>query len=153
MSRLWQPRETRLLSEWVAKNYPNDRAMYRVRLGRPPSWAAPSIAEGAPPEIYKIYQRWADAIIIREKELILVEAKIRPAPGVISQINLYAQLLPKTAEMAQFMDRPIRKIILMAMRDPEVEELAAVDGIEIQIYSPDWVNDYLKEIRKYRERY
>jgi len=153
MSKLWQPRETRLLSEWVAKKYPDDRVMFRVRLGRPPSWAAKSIAEGAPPEMYKIYQRWADAIIIREKELILIEAKIRPIPGVVSEINLYYQLIPKTPEFAEFMNRPIRKIILLAMRDPEIIELAAMDDIEVVIYTPDWVIEYLKEHRKYSGRH
>lgn len=153
MSRLWQPRETRLLSEWVAKKYPEDRVMYRVRVGRPPSWALVSIAEGAPPEIYKIYQRWADAIIIREKELILIEAKVRPIPGVVSEINLYAQLIPKTPELAEFMDRPIRKVILMAVQDPEITELAAVDNIEVHIYTPPWVIEYLKEHRKYKGKH
>lgn len=153
MSRLWQPRETRLLSEWVAKKYPEDKVMFRVRLGRPPAWAAASIAAGTPPEIYKIYQRWADAIIIREKELILIEAKIRPIPGVVSEINLYAQLIPKTPDLAEFMDRPIRKVILLAVRDPEITELASVDNIEVEIFTPDWVNEYLKERRKYKDRY
>lgn len=153
MSRLWQPRETRLLSEWVAKNYPDDRVMFRVRLGRPPPWATASIARGAPPKIYKIYQRWADAIIIRIKELILIEAKIKPDPGVISQINLYAQLIPKTEELSEYGDLPVRKVILMAMRDTEIEELAAADNIDIQVYTPTWVTEYLKEIKKYRERH
>lgn len=153
MSRLWQPRETRLLSEWVAKNYPEDKVMFRVRLGRPPAWAEASIAEGAPPEIYKIYQRWADAIIIREKELILIEAKIRPIPGVVSEINLYAQLIPKTPELAEFMDRPIRKLILMAVWDPEITELASVDNIKVEIYNPSWVIEYLKEHRKYKGKH
>lgn len=153
MSKLWQPRETRLLSEWVNKHYPDDRVMFRVRLGRPPNWAEKSIAEGAPANMYKIYQRWADAIIIREKELILIEAKIRPIPGVVSEINLYAQLIPKTPEFDEFTDRPIRKLILLAMRDPEIIELAAADGIEVQIYTPAWVIEYLKEHRKYKERY
>ena len=153
MSRLWQPRETRLLSEWVAENFPEDRVMYRVRLGEYPEWAKTAIAKGAPREIYKIYQRWADAIVLREKELIIIEAKIRPDPGVISQIKLYEQLLPKTEAFADFRDYPIRLIVLMAMRDLEVEEMAEGLGIEVHIYTPPWVIAYLKEIKKYRERY
>lgn len=153
MSRLWQPRETRLLSEWIVKTFPNDKVIYRVRLGQPPGWAKTSIDGGAPPEIYKIYQRWADAIIITPKELILIEAKIKPDPGVISQINLYEQLLPKTPELQEFMDLPTRKVLLMAQRDLDVEELARTQDIEIQYYSPPWVTDYLKEIHRYRERY
>ena len=153
MSRLWQPRETRLLSEWVSKTYPDDEVRYRVRLGELPPWAKKSIEEGAPAAIYKVYQRWADAIIIREKEIIIIEAKIIPEPGVISQIKLYAQLLPKTPEFSNFRERPTRLIILLAMRDPEIELLATSEGIEIVVFSPDWVTDYLKEIRKYKERY
>jgi len=152
MTRLWQPRETRLLSEWVSKNYSDSRVFYRVRLGSYPSWAINSINKGAPAAIYKVYQRWADAIVITDKELILIEAKIKADPGVISQINLYEQLLPKTESFQQFRDLPIRKLILMAQSDPEVELLAQRENITVKIFSPPWVTDYLKEIRKYRER-
>ena len=152
MTRLWQPRETRLLSEWVSKNYSDSRVFYRVRLGSYPSWAQKAINNGAPAAIYKIYQRWADAIVITDKELILIEAKIKADPGVISQINLYEQLLPKTESFQQFRDLPIRKLILMAQSDPEVELLAQRENITVKIFSPPWVTDYLKEIRKYRER-
>lgn len=152
MTRLWQPREARLISEWISKTYPDDVVMYRVRLGGPPTWAIPSIADGVPEEIYMIYQRWADAIIVRKIELIIIEGKIRLAPGVISQIKLYEQLLPKTPRFSEFKELPIRLIILTAMRDPEVELLAASEGIEIVVFSPDWVIDYLKEIKRYRER-
>ena len=153
MPRLWQPRESRLLAEWIREFYPNDRVKYRVRLGPYPYWAKPSIETGVSPEIYKIYQRWADAIIIRPNEIIIIEAKIKPDPGVISQINLYALLLPKTPELSEYKDRPIRKIVLLALRDVEVEELAERENIEIQYYAPNWVNDYLKEQRRYRERF
>lgn len=126
--------------------------MYRVRLGMPPTWAIPSIKDGVPAEIYMIYQRWADAIVIRATDIIIIEGKIRLGPGVISQIKLYEQLLPKTPRFFEFKELPIRLIILTAMRDPEVEALAASEGIEVVVFSPDWVIDYLKEIKRYRER-
>lgn len=152
MTRLWQPRETRLLSEWVSQTFTEDTVMYRVRLGGPPAWAQASIENGAPAGIYTVYQRWADAIIIRKTDLIIIEAKIRLEPGVISQIKLYERLLPKTAAFYKFRELPIRLIILAAMRDPEVEAMAASEGIEVVVFSPDWVVDYLKEIKRYRER-
>lgn len=153
MTRLWQPRESRLLSEWIQKTYPENKVMYRVRLGPYPGWAQKMIEEGVPSELYKIYQRWADAIIILQNEVILVEAKIKANPSVIGQIILYATLLPKTPELSSIKDMPIRKLILTALRDPDVEELAKTFGIEIAVYAPTWVIDYLKELRKYRERY
>jgi len=106
-----------------------------VRLGSYPSWAINSINKGAPAAIYKVYQRWADAIVITDKELILIEAKIKADPGVISQINLYEQLLPKTESFQQFRDLPIRKLILMAQSDPEVELLAQRENITVKIFS------------------
>lgn len=126
--------------------------MFRVRLGQYPTWAKNAIEEGVPVEIYKIYQRWADAIVIRDLEVIIIEAKIKPEPGVISQINLYAQLFPKTPQFSSLVHLPIRKVILMAMKDQEIEELALDAGIEIEYYSPPWVTEYLKEIHKYRGR-
>jgi len=153
MTRLWQPRESRLLAEYLAQKYPKDTVMYRVRLGQTPAWAASSISEGVPAEIYKAYQRWADAIIITQTHLILMEAKIKPEPGVISQILLYDQLIPKTYALDQYKKLQRSNILLIAQHDPEVEELARKNNITVEYFNPAWVTDYLIEIRKYRLRY
>lgn len=152
MTRLWQPRESRLLAEYLAQKYPKDTVMYRVRLGQLPAWAASSISEGVPADIYKVYQRWADAIVITKTHLILMEAKIKPDPGVISQIMLYNQLIPKTEALQQHRSLKRLNVLLIAQRDSEVEELARNNNITIEYFSPTWVKDYLIEIRKYRLR-
>lgn len=152
MTRLWQPRESRLLAEYLASKYKNETVMYRVRLGQPPIWATPSIQGGAPDNIYKVYQRWADAIVITKTTLILIEAKIKPDPGVISQILLYDQLIPKTDTLQQYGKLRRENILLIAQHDSEVEDLARSHKITIEYFSPTWVIDYLKEIGKYSGR-
>ncbi len=126
--------------------------MYRVKLGQIPAWSSKSISEGAPADLYKVYQRWADAIVITKTHLILIEAKIKPDPGVISQILLYDQLIPKTDHLRQYSKLRRLNILLLAQHDSEVEELARNNNIEVQYFSPPWVKDYLIEIRKYSLR-
>jgi len=152
MTRLWQPRESRLLAEYLAQKYKDDIVMYRVRLGQLPAWSSKSIQEGVPANIYMVYQRWADAIVITKTTLILIEAKIDPAPGVISQILLYDQLIPKTDTLRQFNKLKRLNVLLIAQHDSEVETLAQSHGITVEYYSPSWVTDYLKEIGKYKLR-
>jgi len=77
--------------------------------------------------------------------VIIIEAKIRPDPGAISQLKLYGQLFPKTPEFKQLKHLPVKLMLVVAYHDPEVEELCKREGIEYRFFSPPWVKLYWKE--------
>ena len=146
MPRKWQPREMRMLSEWLAETYPQETYLTRVRLGRiEPAVGATelSIEES---RMIGVHRRWADAVVLLEDRVLLIEAKIRPQPGVISQLELYARLLPHTPELASHAHLPIEMILVYAIEDELINLLAREKGIRCIFYHPDWINAYLDEL-------
>jgi len=150
-TRAWQPREMQMLSEWLTKTYPNGRFQTRVRLGSPKS-EIPR-ADMTPEERAMIgsWRRWADAVILENDKVTIVEAAIRPDPGKISQLELYAMLLPQTPELRAWWGLKIELLLLYAIEDPATVYLAREKGIRCVQYQPLWLPSYL-DILMPRER-
>ena len=98
-----------------------------------------------------VFRRWADALVILPDRLLLIEGKILPQPGVISQLKLYAELIPKTPELAEHKHKPIEMVLVCAIEDPLISELARREGITVRIFHPAWVDEYMKILHP-RER-
>lgn len=146
MPRQWQPRELRMLAEWLAETYPRAEYMTRVRLGR----IEPRVDSGqlTDAEIRQIgvHRRWADAVVLLQDRVLLIEAKIRPQPGVISQLELYARLLPHTPELADHIHKPLEIVLLYAVEDELITLMAREKGFRCVYYRPAWVDAYLDEL-------
>ena len=141
--RAWQAREMRLVVEYLARNYPKYETRTRVRLGGvPKALDHPDLSEGERRAL-GVWRRWADAIVIMPTKLVLIEAKIRPGPEAIAQLELYKHLLPKTPELQPHKAKPIELVLLFALEDPVVEQLARAKGIRVVYFKPKWVDEYL----------
>lgn len=141
--RKWQAREMRLVSEFLAENYPDHTTQTRIRLGSIPEGLNPDNFSGGELRALGVWRRWADAIVFMPDRLILIEAAIRPSPGDISQLELYEHLLPKTPELAEHKGKPIEKLLLYALEDPVIVAMARERGIRVVYFHPDWVDEYL----------
>lgn len=141
--RKWQPREMQMLAEWLAKTHAGKRWMMRVRLGAPkPSTPTAEMTE-AEAAMVGAWRRWADAVILEDDKVTIVESAIRLGPGKISQLELYKMLLPHTPELRAWRGKPIHMLLLYAIEDPAVIMLARQKGIECIEYIPLWLPDYL----------
>lgn len=149
--RSWQPREMQMLAEWLTKTQRGKRYMTRVRLGSPKP-SAPA-AELTPEEAAMVgsWRRWADAIILEDDKVTIVEAAIRPNPGKISQLELYKMLFPHTPELRAWRELPVHMILLYAIEDPATNLLARQKGIKTIEYKPEWLPAYLETLMP-RER-
>jgi len=135
-----------LLHEWLAKNFPNNIVMTRVRLGAPLGELLSEDLTPAERRMFGVWRRWADAIVILQDKILLIEAAIRPNPGKIAQLELYEMLIPQTPELLPWKDLPIEKILLYAIEDPAVTYLARQKGIRAIYYRPPWIDAYLEEL-------
>ena len=142
--RRWQPREMQMLSEWLVKTQQGKRWRTRVRLGSPKSEVPRPEMSVEEQAMIGVWRRWADAVILEEKEVTIVEAAIRPQPGKISQLELYAMLLPMTPELAPWKGLPLSLILLYANEDPATNALARQKGIRCIEYKPLWLDAYLQ---------
>jgi len=141
----------RMVSEYLAKHYPNYPTKTRVRVGSIHPDLKPGTLSEAEQRMVGVFRRWADAVVFMPNKLILIEAAIRPNPGKISQLELYEHLLPKTPELAEHKRKPIEKVLLFAIEDPVVVSLAREKGIKAVYFRPRWIDEYL-EVLYPRER-
>jgi hypothetical protein len=133
-----------MLSEWLAKTQQGKRWMTRVRLGSPRSeYPRPDMSTEERAMI-GVWRRWADAVILEGDAVTIVEAAIRPQPGKISQLELYALLLPQTPELESWSALPLHLILLYAIEDPATIALARRKGIRCIEYKPLWLDAYLQ---------
>jgi len=141
--RDWEPREMRLVAEYLAKHYPGYETLTRVRLGSVREDLVSSEFTEAELRAVGVWRRWADAVVVMPDRLVLIEAKIRPSPGDISQLELYEHLLPFTPELADHKHKRIEKVLLWALNDEVVAAMARQRGIRVVMFKPSWVDDYL----------
>ena len=150
--RQWQPREMRLVAEYLEKTYSKYPYQMRVRLGSIPDQL---ITEDMSPEERRsagIWRRWADAIVFKPRSVVIIEAKIRPSPGDISQLQLYAELFGKTPELQPYTARPLALELLYAIPDPVIEHRARQANIKVTHFKPAWVDDYLAILEPRKRR-
>jgi len=135
--RSYQPREKKLLYEWVNLNYPNDPRWTRVRLGPIP---------GSPADlVYESLRRWADMVLIHNNTVFIIEAKMRIDPGAAAQLEVYARVFKDTPEFSVYKDLPVKLIYLTTVSDQTVANLCKEKGIELVIFRPSWVDEYWRE--------
>ena len=79
--------ERRYVVEWVVRNYPQALTMiYNVRLGEVPAETR-AAAPGQPESFFKVYLSYADAIVVTDSEIIVIEGKISEPEKGIGQLK------------------------------------------------------------------
>lgn len=133
-----------MVSEYLATYYGQDRTMTRVRLGSIPATELTPLLEDHEVRMMSVFRRWADAIVVTDKSLILIEAAIRPEPGDISKLQLYRRLLDHTPELKPFLPRRIEMQLVYAIEDPVIVVMAREAGIRPVYFRTKAVEDYMK---------
>jgi len=149
--RDWQPREQRLVAEFIARFYPDQESRTHVHLGSAPVRLKGRYATDTEARLVGVFRRWADALIFLPDRLLLIEGKILPQPGVLSQLKLYEELIPKTPELAEHRGKPIEKILVCAIEDPLISELARREGVQVRIFHPAWIDEYMEIVHPWEK--
>lgn len=136
--------ERRYVVEWVEKNYPRPLAkLYNVRLGEVP----PEIRDrypGQPASSFKVYLSYADAVVVTEDELLVIEAKIYEPEKGIGQLNRYARLVPTSPDLRMWASRPVKKLLVTWRSTFPIVDEANHNGVSIVIFRPAWIEPILR---------
>ena len=126
-----------MLNEWLWAYHKDHLQWKHVRLGAVPTreWA----------KLYKVGLRWADAIVYDGKNVLIIEAKIRPHLSGIAELEVYGFLFGKTPEFTKYKDKEIKPIYLTTVMDKDIEEICENKGFEYVVYAPAWVDEYWQE--------
>lgn len=134
---------TQLLSEWLALHRRGLPAYHNLRLGMTPQSAPGLNLEPAVERMLRRHNRYADAVVITPGAVEIYEAKPVADPAAISQVRLYSRLAQSTPELAPYIDRGVRPIVVFGTHDAEVSREASSLGVEVVTYAPPWLGDYL----------
>lgn len=140
-----------MVGEWVSQTFPHARYQTQVRLGR----IQPRNSDGkfSPGEkrMLGLWRRRIDCVVFLQDRLLLVEAILRAQPGKITVLKLYEKLVSQTPELSEFHHLPIQKVLLYAIEDPVLLDLAREEGILPIRFVPRWYDEWLATLRP-RER-
>jgi len=141
--------EERLVSEWAAEKHPLARVHFRVRVGELPPEAEKVEALGISPYMYGVVRHWADAVVIYDEKVIVVEGKLKLSSMALGQIIVNTELFGKTPEFRDRWDTPREGLLLYAYGDVETETAALGLGYEVERYRPTWAKKaYVDRMRK-----
>jgi hypothetical protein len=131
------------LIEWLGINFPPGSWRTNVPLGD--QLIAPTIplTELERKYITKPLTANADAVIITENKVIIVEAMVRHEPGAGEDLLKYKYLFPYTTEFARYKNWPIELVILTPLELGWYEKFYQMLGIKVVNYSPAWIWEYL----------
>ena len=82
----------------------------------------------------------------------IVEAKMVLSPGAIAQLLLYKRLLPLTPSLSHRRNLPVQLVLLYAVPDAMVVELAHEQGIVTVQYRPSWVDEWMGTYANHKQR-
>ncbi len=131
-------KETHVLNAWLWQNHRTAPQWLRVRLGQLPT--------NEMARMYMVLLRWADAIFLKDGVVHIVEAKLHAEPGAFGQLELYEELFRATPAFEQYKSWPIKKILLSAVLDLNIADLAAKKDVDYVVFTHDEVNKVRSEI-------
>lgn len=144
-----QQRERRLISEYIAERYPRDRVIMGCPLGPAPEKLVATLGPRKALRMVRGLRPEVDALVIRNHQLIMVEAKIRAWVDGIAKLPLYKGLVASTPELEEFREYPIEMRLCFPWYSETIEAAAKNLGVVLDVYHQPWIDEYLEELGKY----
>ena len=145
----YKPRETRLVAEYVLKQYAPWQKIFSPRLGPIPPELTEKVGKEQAASLYRVYRPYPDALVITSASLILIEGKIRASVEAVGQLLLYKKLIPVTPELAQYSMLRIDLEIVTPWPNPTLEYAIHDYGIKLVVFHPNWIAEYLEHKQNY----
>jgi len=146
--------EAEYVAEYVSAEFPGEKVVYHCRLG---TWPTPLTEVALSEEeqaMLRVRMRWADAVILLPKKILVVEGKLRASEFLkgLGELQLYVHLVPHTEEFLAWKGTPVVGRLLIPIADPVVEAIARQQGIETAVYKPKFWKEFLTAIQPRQAR-
>lgn len=147
--REYKQRDRRYVVEYVQQFIPERRAaFFNLRLGPPPEMGKTLYPE-LPESYWRVWKKWADAVVVTNDRIILVEGELRRPITALGEMVTYRDLIRQTPELAPYRDLPIEMHLVTPREDPDLIRTATEHGVKVVIFKPLWALDYLREVGLY----
>lgn len=146
--RPYVQRDRRYVVEFVDQYWPRNRAYFNLRMGEPPIAMAQALPGLNIDRYARVFKKTCDAVVITEDEIILIEGELRRPVEGLGELLVYRDLIPTTPELRPYLPRGIRTILVCPLADPTMSLQLQEQRVELAIFKPKWVEDYLKEVMR-----
>ena len=149
MARKTRQVETRMVTEYIVKNYSKFPSINAVQLGKIDHELMASAGYKKAIGLSRPYRPEADAIVILPNYLLLIEAKVWNVINGLAKLPLYKSLIPFTPELAQYMPREILMELVVGTTNSNLEIMAKDMGVAVKVYSPPWLQEVVQSMNLY----
>lgn len=132
------------MQEYILEHLHPEQVFFRMRLGGVSDEQRAALPAGVSDRVYMVTQRYADAICIYDDRIEIWEAKLVNPLAAVTQLQLYERMFRKTHEFARYIDAELSLHLLTPIWDPDLNEICERSGIEIVMWEPGWVTEYLQ---------
>lgn len=134
--------ESKFVSEYIESAYPDTLKKIRVPLG---PLETEDIALYGLEKAARRMRPWrpeVDAIVITDKEMILIEGKIIKVMDGFSKLPVYGALARESPDLDKYNKKEIRLVLVTPKPPTWALSIAPDFHVEIEIYKPEWLQDY-----------
>lgn len=144
-----QERERRYIAEYMLTTWPEGGWQLNVELGPIPAEYVTRYGLQQAAALFRPTRPRVDAVRWEPGRYYLIEAKIRDIKSGIGDLSYYSSVIPQTPDLPYFDGQSlVRRLVIPWMLD-WLLPVATAAGIEIAVFSPAWIADYVRERQHY----
>lgn len=137
MFDLVQQLERKFVNEYIRTNLFGKEWHTRVWLGTFPP--GPEMRD------FHLVGRWADLVVFEPNIATIIEAKLEPAAKAVGQLLEYKNMFLETPRFSMHVNDQVNLKLLTSRVDTQVQELCEQQGVDYEVFRPDWVQFYEKQ--------
>lgn len=142
-------RERRFISEYMMRQWPEGGWQLNVELGPIPQDYIDRYGLGKAAAIFRPTRPRVDAVKWTPEKYYLIEAKLRDIKAGIGDLTYYRGMIPLTPDLPYYDGQEIIYRLVIPWMIDWINAAAAGAQVDVDIFEPDWVKDYIKERQHY----
>ena len=152
MARKSRQVETRMVSEYLLKNYSEFQYIMKVPLGSLDEKLIEEKGYKYAMGVQRPFRPEVDAVVVLPHFLLLIEAKVWNIINGLAKLPLYKSLVPVTPELKQYMPREVMMQLVVGWTNPNLERMARDADVEVRLFCPDWLKEVVEGMQMYWTR-
>src|SRR6266508_869719 len=134
--------ESRLLMAYLAERYEGRQWFVHPRMGADPDMTGIDPADEGRRRFQRNFNRWADAVVVDERELIVIEARMWDPSRAVGKLLEYMLLVPATPDLQPFLPRRLVGEVLTLQHDALGQLVIERAGLRYVHFDRPWAEDY-----------
>lgn len=144
-----QERERRYIAEYMKQTFPEGDWQLNVELGPIPQEYVQRYGIPRAAALFRPTRPRVDAVKWLPDKYYIIEAKIRDIKAGIGDLTYYRTMAVQSPDLPYHDDQPIICRLVVPWSLDWLTPIAQGSGIEIAVFSPPWIADYVKERQHY----